>query len=175
MDIATAFKVMMKGIIVSRNSAKYGEIATFLLNEENYIAYENLLQELGYELNGENGYFYLSKSDALSGEEIDQFIQSHRDVFMLISILKQLLPHARSGSTIKYTEFVAEFEAKRDERLEEKWNYIFKESDLKHSSEKFFERLSKEFIVEKIDRNDKDSYVVLNSLDYYLSFLESMV
>jgi len=175
MDIATAFKVMMKGIIVSRNSQKYGEIATFLLNDENYIAYENLLQELGYELNGENGYFYLSKSDSLSGEEIDQFIQSHRDVFMLISILKQLLPYARSGSTIKYTEFVTEFENKRDEHLEEKWNYVFKESDLKHSSEKFFERLSKEFIIEKIDKNDKDSYRVLNSLDYYLSFLESMV
>ena len=175
MDIATAFKVMMKGVIVSRNSQKYGEIATFLLNEENYIAYEEILQTLGYELNGENGYFFLSKSDTLNSDEIDQFVQSHREVFMLISILKQLLPHARSGSTIKYTEFVAEFEAKRDEHLEEKWNYIFKENDLKHSSEKFFERLSKEFIVEKIDKNDKDSYLVLNSLDYYLSFLESMV
>jgi hypothetical protein len=174
MDIATAFKVMMKGVIISRNSAKYGDIATFLLNEENYIAYENLLQELGYELNGENGYFFLSKSDALSSEEIDQFIQSHKDVFMLISILKQLLPHARSGSTIKYTEFVAQFEEKKDELLEEKWRYIFKENDLKHSSEKFFERLSKEFIVEKVDKNDKDSYLVLNSLEYYLSFLEDM-
>ncbi len=174
MDIATAFKVMMKGVIISRNSAKYGDIATFLLNEENYIAYENLLQELGYELNGENGYFFLSKSESLSSEEIDQFIQSHKDVFMLISILKQLLPHARSGSTIKYTEFVAQFEEKKDELLEEKWKYIFKENDLKHSSEKFFERLSKEFIVEKVDKNDKDSYLVLNSLEYYLSFLEDM-
>jgi len=175
MNIATAFKVMMKGVIVSRNSAKYGEIATFLLNEENYIAYENLLQELGYELNGENGYFYLSKSETLSTEEIEQFIQSHKEVFMLISILKQLLPHARSGNTIKYTEFIAEFEAKRDEQLEAKWRYIFKESDLKQSSEKFFERLQKEFLIEKIDKNDKDSYLILNSLDYYLSFLESMV
>ena len=175
MDIATAFKVMMKGVIVSRNSAKYGEIATFLLNEENYIAYETILQELGYELNGEDGYFYLSKSESLSSEEIDQFIQNHKDVFMLISILKQLLPHARSGSTIKYTEFVAEFEAKKDEHLEKKWQYIFKETDLKHSSEKFFERLQKEFIIEKVDKNDKDTYLVLNSLEYYLSFLESMV
>ena len=175
MDIATAFKVMMKGVIVSRNSAKYGEIATFLLNEENYIAYENLLQELGYELNGESGYFYLSKSETLLSEEIDQFIQSHKEVFMLISILKQLLPHARSGANIKYTEFVAEFENKKDEQLEAKWRYIFKDNDLKHSSEKFFERLQKEFLIEKIDKNDKDSYLILNSLDYYLSFLESMV
>jgi hypothetical protein len=175
MDIATVFRTMMKGVIVSRNSAKYGEIATFLLNEENYISYENLLQELGYELNGENGYFYLSKSESLSSNEIDQFIQAHKEVFMLISILKQLLPHVRSGSTIKYTEFIAEFEAKKDEQLEAKWRYVFKESDLKQSSEKFFERLSKEFILEKIDKNDKDSYLVLNSLDYYLSFLESMV
>ena len=57
MDIATAFKVMMKGVIVSRNSSKYGEIATFLLNDENYIAYEHILQELGYELNGEKWLF----------------------------------------------------------------------------------------------------------------------
>ena len=175
MDIATAFKVMMKGVIVSRNSAKHGDIATFLLNEENYIAYENLLHELGYELNGENGYFYLSKSQSLSSEEIEQFVQGHKDVFMLISILKQLLPHARSGSIIKYTEFVAKFKEKKDERLDEKWQYIFKESDLKQSSEKFFERLIKEYIIEKVDKNDKDSYLVLNSLEYYLSFLESMV
>ncbi len=174
MDIATAFKVMMKGVIISRNSDKYGEIATFLLNEENYIEYENLLHKLGYELNGENGYFFLSKSEALSSEEIDQFIKSHKEVFMLISILKQLLPHARSGSTIKYTEFVAQFEEKKDELLDEKWRYIFKENDLKQSSEKFFERLSREFIIEKKDKNDKDSYLVLNSLEYYLSFLEDM-
>ncbi|HIP51914.1 MAG TPA: hypothetical protein EYG94_07495 [Campylobacterales bacterium] len=175
MDIATAFKVMMKGVIVSRNSEKYGEIATFLLNEENFMNYETILQELGYELNGENGYFYLSKSESLSTEEIDQFIQSHKDVFMLISILKQILPHARSGSTIKYTEFVAKFKEKKDAHLEEKWHYIFKENDLKQSSEKFFERLMKEYIIEKTDKNDKDSYLVLNSLEYYLSFLESMV
>jgi hypothetical protein len=175
MDIATVFRTMTKGVIISRNSTKYGDIATFLLNDENYIAYENLLQELGYELNGENGYFYLSKSETLTSNEIDQFIQSHKEVFMLISILKQLLPHARSGSTIKYTEFIAEFEAKKDEHLEAKWRYVFKESDLKQSSEKFFERLSREFILEKIDKNNKDTYLVLNSLDYYLSFLESMV
>ena len=66
-------------------------------------------------------------------------------------ILKQLLPHARSGSNIKYTEFIAQFEAKKDEHLEKKWLYIFKETDLKHSSEKFFERLQKEFIIEKVD------------------------
>ncbi|CAA6813268.1 MAG: Unknown protein [uncultured Sulfurovum sp.] len=175
MDIATAFRVMMKGVIVSRNSAKYGEIATFLLNEENYIEYETLLQTLGYELNGENGYFYLSKSNTLSSDEIEQFVQSHKEVFMLISILKQLLPHVRSGSNVKYTEFVAEFEIKKDLQLEEKWQYIFKKTDRKQSSEKFFERLEKEFIVEKIDKNNKDSYLVLNSLDYYLSFLESMI
>jgi len=175
MEIATAFKVMMKGVIVSRNSEKYGDIATFLLNEENYMAYENILQTLGYELNGENGYFYLSKSASLTSEEIEQFVQSHKEVFILISILKQLLPHARSGSTIKYTEFVAQFEAKKNEHLEQKWFYIFKERDLKQSSEKFFERLQKEFIIEKVDKTDKDSYLVLNSLEYYLSFLESMV
>ena len=174
MDIATAFRVMSKGVIVSRNSAKHGEIATFLLNDENYITFENVLHHLGYELNGEDGYFYLSKSETLSSDEIEQFVQGHKEVFMLISILKQLLPHARSGGVIKYTEFVAQFEEKRNEQLDKKWRYIFKDSDLKHSTEKFFERLQKEFIVEPIDKKDKDSYRVLNSLEYYLSFLESM-
>jgi len=175
MDIATAFHSMMKGIIISRNSAKYGEIANFLLNEENYIAYENLLQKLGYELNGENGYFYLSKSDALSSEEIEQFVQGHKDVFMMISILKHLLPHARSGSSIRYTEFVTAFENKQDEHLQEKWAYLFKERDQKESTEQFFKRLLQENLIEKIDKNDKDSYLILNSLEYYLSYLESMV
>ncbi len=174
MDIATIFKVMMKGVMISRNSQKYGEMATFLLNEENYIEYEALLQTLGYELNGENGYFYLSKSDALSSEEIEQFVRSHKEVFMLIAILKQLMPYVRSGTTIRYTEFISLFEQKRDEKIDEKWHYLFVGSDLKSSSEKFFERLQKEYIVEQIDRKDSDSYRVLNSIDYYLSLLESL-
>lgn len=174
MDIATIFKVMMKGVMISRNSQKYGEIATFLLNEENYIRYEEVLQTLGYELNGENGYFFLSKSEALSSEELEQFVRSHKEVFMLIAILKQLMPYARSGSTIRYTEFISLFEQKRDEKMDEKWHYLFGGGDLKSSSEKFFERLQKEYIIEQIDRKDSDSYRVLNSIDYYLSLLESL-
>jgi len=174
MDIATTFKVMMKGVIVSRNSKKYGEIATFLLNDENYINYEALLHKLGYELNGENGYFYLSKSSALTTEEIEQFVLSHKRVFMIIAILKQLMPYIYANSIIRYTEFVSELESKKDELLEEKWHYIFKEQDLKSATEQFFELLQKEHIVEKVEKSDADSYMVLNTLDYYLSFLENM-
>lgn len=174
MDIATIFKVMMKGVMISRNSQKYGEMATFLLDEENYIQYEEVLQTLGYELNGENGYFFLSKSEALNSDEVDQFVRSHKEVFILISILKQLMPYVRSGTTIRYTEFISLHEQKNDEKMNEKWHYLFGESDLKSSSEKFFERLGKEYIIEQIDRKDSDSYLVLNGIDYYLSLLESM-
>ncbi len=175
MDIATVFKTMMKGVIISRNSQKYAQMALFLLNEENYIKYEGILQELGYELNGENGYFYLSKSEALSSDELDRFVHKHKEGFMLIAILKQLMPYVRSNSVIKYTEFIAEYEQKKDALMLQKWRYIFGESDLKSSSEKFFEKLEKEMIIEKIDNDDNDSYRVLNVLDYYLSFLESVV
>ncbi len=174
MDIATIFKVMMKGVMISRNSQKYGEMAIFLLDEENYINYEDVLQTLGYELNGENGYFFLSKSEALNNDEIDQFVRSHKEIFILISILKQLMPYVRSGTTIRYTEFISLYEQKSDEKMNEKWQYLFAESDLKSSSEKFFERLQKEYIIEKIDRKDSDSYLVLNGIDYYLLLLESM-
>ncbi len=174
MDIATIFKVMMKGVMVSRNSQKYGEIATFLLNDENYDQYEEVLQTLGYELNGQNGYFFISKTETLSSEEIEQFVRSHKEVFMLIAILKQLMPYAHSGSTIRYTEFISLLDQKRDDKLDEKWSYIFGDSDLKSSSEKFFERLQKEYIIEQIDKKDSDSYLVLNGIDYYLSLLESL-
>lgn len=93
---------------------------------------------------------------------------------MLISILKQLMPYVRSGTTIRYTEFVSLHEQKRDEKMNEKWQYLFAQSDLRSSSEKFFERLQKEYIIEQIDRKDSDSYLVLNGMDYYLSLLESM-
>ena len=120
------------------------------------------------------GGFFLSKSEALSKEEVDQFVRSHKEVFILISILKQLMPYVRSGTTIRYTEFISVYEQKRDEKMNEKWHYLFAESDLKSSSEKFFERLGKEYIIEQIDRKDSDSYLVLNGIDYYLSLLESM-
>jgi len=175
MDIATLFKTMMKGVIISRNSKKYGEMALFLLDDENYTKYELILQELGYELNGNNGYFYISQTQSLNSEELDRFVTSHKEAFMLIAILKQLMPYARSNSIIKYTEFIFEFEQKKDDLILEKWNYIFKNDDLKSSSEKFFERLQKEFIVEKVEKGDDDSYRVLNAIDYYLSFLESVV
>ncbi len=175
MNIAILFKTMMKGVIISRNSKKYGDMALFLFDDENYTKYEAILQELGYELNGNNGYFYISKTESLSSDEIDRFINNHKEAFMLIAILKQLMPYARSNSLIKYTEFIYEFEQKKDDLILEKWEYIFKSEDLKSSSEKFFERLQKEFIIEKVEKGDDDSYRVLNAIDYYLSFLESVV
>ena len=174
MDIAIIFQTMMKGVIISANSKKYGDMATFLYNDGNYAKYEDILYNLGYELNGQNGYYYLSKSDTLSSDEIEQFVRSHKEVFLLISILKHILPHTRTGLTIRYTEFIANLDSKNDEALQEKWHYIFGKVDLKNSTEKFFERLEKEFLIEKIDKEDGDSYLVLHSLEYYLSFLENL-
>ena len=64
-----------------------------------------------------------------------------------------------------------DFDKKRDENLENRLKFITTNSDFKSMVEEFFKLLERFFIVERID---KDSYKVLNCINYYIKIVESV-
>ncbi|MFK5938305.1 MAG: hypothetical protein QM497_07910, partial [Sulfurimonas sp.] len=80
MGIDEVFKVLSKGVMVSINSQKYHDIANFLMIDENFDESYELLNKLGFRLNGENGYFFISKKDSMNESERHSFLNSHKKV-----------------------------------------------------------------------------------------------
>jgi hypothetical protein len=175
MGIDEVFKVLSKGVMISINSQKYHDEAKFLRIEENFQELSEILEKLGFILNGENGYFYISKKDKLNDSEVSSFINNHKNIFVSIAILKQLFPYIERGNILKQTDFTFSLKQKDDSLLEQKFEYLFGTKDLKDAVEKFFELLSKYNIIEKKDNDSKDEYLVLSSLEYYSKIVQSVV
>jgi len=175
MGIDEVFKVLSKGVIISINSQKYLDIAKFLMIDENFDEMQDILKKLGFNLNGENGYFFISKKDNMNDAELNSFLNNHKNILISIAILKQLFPYLDRGSILKQTEFIVKYKQKEDALLEQKFEYIFKTKDLKDVVEKFFELLEKNYILEKKDSDSKDEYLVLSSIEYYTKIVQSVV
>jgi len=167
------FDILSKGVIISINSDKYHEMANYLSIDENFEAFNETINEIGYKVVGENGYFYLSKNEKLENSEVENFIAFHKKTIVAIAILKQIYPLIASGDIISFTDFIVEFEKKSNSDIEDKLNYLFS-SDKKTQIEEFFKLLEKNFIIEKISQKDKNSYKVLNSINYFVKIVESV-
>jgi hypothetical protein len=167
------FGILSKGVIISINSDKYHEMANYLSIDENFEAFNETINEIGYRVVGENGYFYLSKNEKLENSEVENFISFHKKTIVAIAILKQIYPLIASGDIISFTDFIVEFEKKSNSDIEDKLNYLFS-SDKKTQIEEFFKLLEKNFIIEKISQKDKNSYKVLNSINYFIKIVESV-
>ena len=168
------FKVLSKGVIVSINSQKHLEVAKFLMMEENFDELFKILKKLGFTLNGENGYFYVSKKENMNEGELASFLNNHKNILMAIAILKQLFPYLDRGSVLKQTDFIVSYKQKEDARLQQKMEYVFKSKDLKDLVEKFFDLLEKNYVLEKKDNDSKDEYLVLSSIEYYSKIVQSV-
>lgn len=175
MGIDEVFKVLSKGVMVSINSQKYLHVAKFLMIDENYDEMSGILKKLGFTLVGENGYFFISKKEKLSDTEVHAFINTHKNIFIAIAILKQLFPYVDRGDLIKQTEFTHILKQKDDVSLEQKLEYLFGTKDLLEAVEKFFDLLAKHNILEKKDNDSKDEYLVLSALEYYAKIVQSVV
>lgn len=73
--IDEVFKVLSKGVMISINSQKYLDIANFLMIDENFDELFAILKKLGFTLNGENGYFYISKKREYERGRAKQFFK----------------------------------------------------------------------------------------------------
>lgn len=175
MGIDEVFKVLSKGVMVSVQSQKYYDIANFLMIEENFDELFELLEKLGFILNGENGYFYISKKESMSEPELTSFLNNHKKLLVSIAILKQLFPYLDRGTILKQTDFIYQYKQKDDTLIEQKFEFIFETKDLKDVVERFFDLLEKNYVIERKDSESRDEYLVLSSLEYYLKIVQSVV
>ena len=158
------FDVLSKGVIISLNSSKYKNEAMYLLDEDNFNSFNALLNRLGFYLVGENGYFYLSKE--LKADEEEKFFNSHKNVILAIAQLKKVFVHLDKGHKIKKSEFIKRFDSKKDEKI---IKYLFNTDDLMEITDKLFNLLEKNYVIES---KNKDEYLVLNAIDYYLDIVD---
>ena len=177
MDIAEVFEVLSQGKIISMNSDKYKEYAIFLQDDDTFDLFSEAASTLGFILNGENGYFYLSKKAQPKKEELEGYINKHRDIILAISILREIYPQLDRGSIIRYTEFIKEYELQKreDSSIQERLNILVsgrENIDLKSAIDLFFDKLIKFDIIEQINKQDQDSYKVLDAIDYYIKIIE---
>ena len=160
------FDILSKGVIISTNSSKFKNEAMYLLDEENFKSFNELLNRLGFYLVGENGYFYLSKD--LKADEEEKFFNAHKDIILAIAQLKKVFVHLDKGHKIKKSEFIKRFDSKKDERI---IKALFNSDDVIEITDKLFNLLEKNFVLEA---KSKDEYLVLNSIDYYLDIVNSI-
>jgi hypothetical protein len=170
-DLESSFKILSKGVIVSTNSSKYEDIANFLSIEENFEQFNMVVSQLGYNLNGENGYFYLSVKSSIQDSMIDSFINNHKNNIISIAILKQLFPFCDSGQTIKKSEFITKLTQDKNPNIDKKLTYIFGSEDTIDLTNMFFDNLNKSNIIEQITK-DSDDYKILKSFNYYLNIVD---
>jgi len=171
---AEVFEVLSKGVVISLNSDRYFEIANFLNIDENFVIFDDIVSAIGYQLIGENGYFYLSKNRRLDSSEMDSFVTTHKKSIIAISILKEIYPLISAGDTILFVEFIKDMQTKESDLIQQKMQFLFDDMDEKSASEEFFKLLEKNFILERISTKDKNSYKVLNSIGYFVNIVESV-
>jgi hypothetical protein len=171
---AETFEVLSKGIVVSLNSDRYFEIANFLNIDENFEIFDDIISAIGYQLIGENGYFYLSKNRRLDSGEMDSFISTHKKTIIAISILKEIYPLISAGDVISFVEFVKDMHTKESDLIQQKMHFLFDNLDEKSAGEEFFKLLERNFVIERINSKDKNSYKVLNSIGYFVNIVESI-
>ena len=160
------FEILSKGIIISTNSSLYKDEAMYLLDEDNFNSFNALLNRLGFYLVGENGCFYLSKD--LKSDEEEKFFNTHKNIILAIAQLKKVFVHLDKGHRIKKSEFIKRFDSKKDEKI---IKYLFNSDDLMEITEKLFNLLERNYVIEA---KNKDEYLVLNAIDYYLDIVESI-
>ena len=160
------FDILSKGIIISSNSAKFKEEAMWLMDEDNFNTLNSTLNKLGLYLVGESGYFYMSKD--LKSDEFEKFFNHHKALILAIAQLKKVFVHLDKGHKIKKSEFIKRFESKKDEKI---IKALFNTDDLMEITEKLFNLLERNFVIEA---KSKDEYIVLNAINYYLDIVEAL-
>lgn len=179
MDIAKAFEILSQGKIISSNSSNYVELANMLLNDNFFNELKDILDQIGYRLIGEDGYYYIAKKGKLTSSEMQTFIQKNREIIIAISFLRQIYPRLERGSVISFLNIVVEYIniKKENDNIKDKLSYfswIKNKDDEKKMLEQLFKYLEDKNIIEKENINNTDKYRVLNSISYYISIVESV-
>jgi ABC-type cobalamin/Fe3+-siderophores transport system ATPase subunit len=89
-------------------------------------------------------------------------------LILAIAQLKKVFVHLDKGHKIKKSEFIKRFESKKDEKI---IKALFDTDDLMEITDKLFNLLEKNFVIEA---KNKDEYLVLNSINYYLDIVDGI-
>lgn len=171
------FEYLSSGNIASVNSKYEGrEISHFLSDADNFTDFNEILSKIGFKLYGESGYWYMSRSENLKDIELKRFIDRHKEMFLTLSIVKELFPSLIQSQTIKKTDFTVKYKA--DKKVEIKLNKIalkiFKKDNVENIKDDVFNVLKKGGVLEQRDMQNKDEYTVLNGIKYYMNILEKI-
>lgn len=179
MDVAKIFSLLSQGKIISLNSKEYQEYALYLANENNFDEVDSLVRKIGYNLVGENGYYYMSKKEQMDSKERIAFVKEHKDIILAIAIIRLLHPRKDRGASITFTETVAEYEAykRNDFTILEKLKRL--SSSKNHTNEKamieqMFLLLKKGNVIERISSDNDNNYKILDAIEYYISIVEKI-
>jgi hypothetical protein len=179
MDIAKAFDILSQGVIVSSNSSQYSELANMLLSDSFFNEVNEVINKIGFRLISESGYFYISKKAKLNTQEQQAFITRNRDLIVAISFLRQLYPRLDRGNVISFIDAVTNYGNTKinDSSIQDKLKYfswLKNKEDEKGMLEQLFKHLEDKNIIERVQENNTDKYKVLDSINYYLSIVDSI-
>lgn len=179
MDIAKVYEVLSQGIIISSNSSQYSELANMLLIDSFFDEVDELMDKIGYRLIGENGYFYIAKKGRLNATDQQSFINGNRELIIAIAFLRQVYPRIDRSSEISFMDTAVNYgNIKRDDSsIKNKLKYFValkNKDDEKSMLEQLFKQLENKNVIEKVQINNSDKYKVLDSINYYLSIVDSI-
>ncbi|MRJ02012.1 MAG: hypothetical protein GXO19_01350 [Epsilonproteobacteria bacterium] len=168
-ELSQVFETLHKGVLVSVNSRRYGDIAQFLLVEENLEELREIVERLGYRLIAQSGYFYLTKP-ALDWSQKETFINQHKRVIVAVSILRTLFPLLSADMVIKKSEVIALLRKRED--LAQELAYATSQRDLLLGVDELFRLLERSFVLEQMGQERGDSFRVLAGINYYTTLVE---
>jgi len=177
MDIAGVFEILSQGKIISSNSKKHRDYARYLMDENVFDEMYTAVATLGYLLHGSEGYFYLSKKGQMNKDEIESYVNKHKDAILAISILRQLRPQIDRGNSIAYTDLIHEYkiQEKEDSAIKNRLNMLVSGKgnvDIKSAFDALFDQLKKFDLIEQSGEHDQDKYKVLDAINYYIKMIE---
>ena len=170
------FELLKSGKIISNDSSKkeYRRFTNFLENENELKKFNKNLTDIGYEIKGSDGYFYLAKLSKLSEIELERFINRHRKAFLAIHILRELFS-SNIPNEISFSKFLHELLQRDDKSIfEHLENLTELKDDYKTMSEKLFSELSNANVIELQNDSNKDRYILLKAINYYLNILDDL-
>lgn len=177
MDIEKVFSVLSQGKIISMNSREFEEYAYFLADENHFDEMDEIVRKIGYNLIGENGYFYMSKKEQMDSKERIAFAKDHKDIILAIAIIRLLHPRKDRGASISFIETAAEYEAykRNDSTILEKLRRLSPIKNYENEKimlEQMFSLLEKANVIEKTSFGNDNDYKILDAIEYYISIVD---
>lgn len=124
------FDILSKGGFISQNSISQQRAHLYDDIEDNFQEYQKYFEEIGFLLEGGNGYYYFSRTEGKA--ELTDKVQRMSEWINRVDFLKTFNSTFGSGFTFRKSNILEKFSS--DIELKEKARHLY--SDLKTNEEK---------------------------------------